>query len=52
MRRILAASIVIALFGLGLQAAADQRFRLTPDASGQIPYFIASGADGSGYKPG
>ena len=50
MRPIVTASIVIAL--VGLVAGAEERFKLTPDASGQISYFIASGADGSGYKAG
>ncbi|MGH9673048.1 MAG: hypothetical protein ACRD44_07685, partial [Bryobacteraceae bacterium] len=27
-------------------------FKLRPDASGQIPYFIAAAVDGSGYKAG
>jgi Matrixin len=57
MRRILAASIALVLLAIqagpkGPALHAEERFRLTPDASGQIPYFIAGGADGSGYKPG
>ena len=48
MRLILAASIVFTLAGL----QAEDRFRLRPDASGQIPYFIAPAVDGSGYKAG
>jgi len=50
MRRIITTSIVITF--LGLFVGAEERFKLTPDASGQIPYFIASGADGSGYRAG
>ena len=56
-------TIVIALIGLGLQAGprgpalrsalhAEERFRLTPDASGRIPYVIAAAVEGSGYKAG
>ena len=54
MRRMLAASIALALLlqagpkGPALQA--EERFKLTPDASGEIPYFIAAGDQGSGYK--
>ena len=48
MRLILAASIVFTLAGL----QAEDRFRLRPDASGQMPYFIAPAVDGSGYKAG
>lgn len=59
MRRLLAASIVSAILGLVLQAGpkgpalrAEERFRLRPDASGEIPYFIAAGDQGSGFKAG
>ena len=31
---------------------AEERFRIAPDASGQIPYVIADATDGSGYKAG
>jgi hypothetical protein len=43
------------LIGLGflvVVASAEERFRLRPDASGQIPYFIAAAAENSGYKTG
>jgi hypothetical protein len=33
-------------------ASADERFKLRPDASGQIPYFIAAAEEKSGYKAG
>jgi hypothetical protein len=51
--------IAVACLGLGLLAGpegpalrAEERFQLRPDASGQIPYFIAAAADNSGYKAG
>jgi Matrixin len=40
--------IVVLLAGLALQA--EDRFRLMPDASGQIPYFIGPAANKSGYR--
>jgi len=33
-------------------APSDEPFRLAPDATGAIPYFIASGLDGSAYRSG
>ena len=59
MRRWLVASIAFALAGVvflsgpigpALQAAGEERFRLTPDAAGEIPYFVAPPADKSGYR--
>jgi hypothetical protein len=50
MRRLPMAAFAIAL--LGLVARADERFRITPDSSGQIPYFVASGVANSGYRTG
>jgi len=49
--------IAIALLGLlagpdGPAVRAEERFKLRPDASGQIPYFIAAPAENSGYKAG
>ena len=58
MRRILAASIASVLLGLVWHVGpkgpvhAEERFRLTPDASGRIPYVIAAAVEGSGYKAG
>jgi hypothetical protein len=60
MHRLRAASIAIVFVGLATQAgphgpalqAADERFRIMPESSGQIPYFIAAPANGSGYKTG
>jgi Matrixin len=50
------ALIGIAFLGLGLLAGpallADERFKLRPDASGQIPFFIAAAVENSGYKAG
>ena len=53
------ASIAIVLLGLvvlanprGPALHAEERFRLIPDATGQIPYVIIAAADGSGYKAG
>jgi hypothetical protein len=62
----LGALIAVALVGLGVQAGpkgpalhaapegpalhAEERFKLTPDASGEIPYFIAEAANKSGYR--
>jgi hypothetical protein len=48
MRRILATSIAFALLAFALQA--EERFRLTSDASGRIPYFIAPAINKSGYR--
>jgi hypothetical protein len=50
MRRILPAWAVV-LF-LGAAVAADEHFRLAPDAAGQIPYFIDAAVDGSGARFG
>jgi tetratricopeptide (TPR) repeat protein len=36
----------------GLALRAEERFRITPDGSGQIPYVIADATDGSGYRTG
>ncbi len=51
--------IGIACLGLGLLAdpkgpalLAEERFKLRPDASGQIPYFIAAPVENSGFKAG
>ena len=52
MRRIVTAPIVIALSVGLVRAGAEERFKLTPDASGQIPYSSRAAADGSGYKAG
>ena len=38
--------------GPALQAQSETRFRLTADATGEIPYFVAGGVDNSGYKAG
>jgi hypothetical protein len=38
--------------GPALQAQSEPRFRLTADATGEIPYFVAGGVDKSGYKAG
>jgi Matrixin len=43
---------LIGIAWLGLVVSAEERFRLRPDASGQIPYFIAAAVENSGYKPG
>jgi hypothetical protein len=50
MRRLRVAAFAVAL--VGLVARADERFRITPDASGQISYFIAGGLENSGYRAG
>lgn len=42
--------IGVAVFGL--VGSGEERFRLRPDASGQIPYFIAAAVENSGYKSG
>jgi hypothetical protein len=55
MRRVLAAVIAVALAGPVLSGDARQpepRFRVTPNAAGDISYFIATGVPGSGYRPG
>jgi hypothetical protein len=44
------ALIAVALVGLVLAPRAEERFRIMPDASGQIPYFIAPAANKSGYR--
>ena len=36
--------------GPALQVHADERFRLMPDASGEITFFVADAADKSGYR--
>jgi hypothetical protein len=53
------ALIGIAFLGFGLLAGptgpallAEDRFKLRPDASGQIPFFIAAAVENSGYKAG
>ena len=35
---------------LGVQA--EERFRITPDASGEVSFFLADAVDKSGYRPG
>jgi hypothetical protein len=47
-----AALIALLLVGPSLAAQSNARFRLTPDAAGEIPYFIAAGEEGSGYRAG
>ena len=46
----LGALIALVLVALGVQA--EERFRITPDASGEITFFIADAVDKSGYRPG
>lgn len=50
MRRLIAVAFAVACVSFG--AHADERFRITPDSSGQIPYFIAHGVENSGYRAG
>ena len=50
MRRLIVV-VYVAAFAAS-PALADERFRLTPDESGQIPYFIAEPAEHTGYRPG
>jgi hypothetical protein len=50
MRRLIVAAFAVAL--VGLVARADERYRITPDSSGQISYFIAGGVVNSGYRAG
>src|SRR5688572_9340328 len=55
--RVLVAAIALVLIQAGpngpaLQMQADERFRITPDSSGQIPYFVAGGVANSGYRAG
>jgi hypothetical protein len=56
MRRALTTALAVALVATGVGERAsgqsDKRFRLTADASGEIPFFIAAGVDGSRYRPG
>ena len=42
--------IALVLVALGVQA--EERFRIMPDASGEITFFIAGAADKSGYRSG
>src|SRR5262245_59447204 len=42
---------VIAAAVVGESAAAKPHFRLTVDGTGVIPFFIAQGVEGSGYRP-
>jgi hypothetical protein len=51
MHRLIAASIAMVFVGVVAQAA-DERFRIMPESSGQIPYFIDAPEDRSGYKTG
>lgn len=44
------ALIALVLIALGVQA--EERFRLMPDASGEITFFIADAAEKSGYRSG
>jgi hypothetical protein len=50
MRSTPALAIAMAVAALGVRA--DERFRVTPDSSGQIPYFVAGGVENSGYRAG
>ena len=50
MRSTLVLAVAIAVAGFAAQA--DERFRITPDSSGQIPYFVAGGVANSGYRAG
>ena len=50
MRSTLILAVAIAVAGFAAQA--DERFRITPDSSGQIPYFVAGGVANSGYRAG
>jgi hypothetical protein len=50
MRRLLVAACAVAL--AGLVARADERFRITPESSGGVPYFVAGDVEHSGYRAG
>ena len=55
--RALASTVALALCAGATPGAerglpAKKPFKLVPDASGAIPYFIAAALDGSAYKPG
>ena len=45
-------SALIGVAFLWVVASAEERFKLQPDASGEIPFFIAAAEPSSGYKPG
>src|SRR5262245_15322413 len=59
MRCLLVASIALVVAGLVAQSGpkgpalrAEERFRIMPDASGELSYFIGDAADKSGYRSG
>jgi hypothetical protein len=56
MRRLLVAAIVLGVMagpkGPALQVRADERFRITPESSGHVPYFVAGDVEHSGYRAG
>ena len=50
MRATLVLAVAVAVAGFAAQA--DERFRITPDSSGQISYFVAGGVANAGYRAG